>query len=63
MVLLYALCLQICGMNIDANSDITVASIAKVRDNGNKDEESEEMSEEFEGEVEGTDGSELETEE
>ena len=50
-------------MNIDANSDITVASIAKVRDNGNKDEESEEMSEEFEGEVEGTDGSELETEE
>ena len=50
-------------MNIDANSDITVASIAKVRDNGNKDEESEEMSEEFEGEVEGTDGSELGTEE
>ena len=50
-------------MNIDANSDITVASIAKVRDNGNKDEESEEMSEEFDGEVEGTDSSELETEE
>lgn len=33
-------------MNIDANSDITVASIAKVRDSGNKADEAEELLEE-----------------
>ncbi|MBT9775390.1 DNA gyrase subunit A [Clostridium sp. MCC353] len=49
-------------MNIDANSDITVASIAKVRDNGNKDEETEEMSEESDGDVEENDSSDVETE-